>query len=539
MLADQFEIPQFASFEWLANETGFNKKRFDPHEIEKAFDATEKLKVRFDEVNALKDKINERESLLGEPRTSFAELKKINDDLKPLYELWAVASRFNSTVPLWFEGQFSGIESGELENTVEEWIIELKRLQKTQLIEKNKRQAELLQFMQEVLQYFKKYFPMIKTLRTRGLALRHWREIGKQLGFSIDPASVSLFKIIALKLFEDDKLRIIKNISDIAQKEFAVSQALEALDREMKGVEFEFETAPDNETKLTKGIPDIMSRFEEFHLRTNVLKTNPHIRNFNDKLIEIEKTVKNVTELLEEWQAFQRNWLYLNGIFAKSEISKSLNNELKLFSNLDNTYKLTMRGILAAPQVFRIAQREGFLTTLKKQNTDAETVRSGLHIFLGMKRDTFPRLYFISNEELIDIFGRADEIIDHLVQGRSQAFLQSLFEGVDSLRVNPQARSINGMCSKLGELIPFQKSVNTMGSPEQWLQQLEKAMVNEMKYQVFYSYEDMDNDLPTVPTEKRDFGKFMQTKISHERFVKGKALRHWVKKWPGQCIYLA
>ena len=31
----------------------------------------------------------------------------------------------------------------------------------------------------------------------------------------------------------------------------------------------------------------------------------------------------------------------------------------------------------------------------------------------------------------------------------------------------------------------------------------------------------------------------MQTKISHERFVKGRALRHWVKKWPGQCIYLA
>ena len=68
----------------------------------------------------------------------------------------------------------------------------------------------------EVLQYFKKYFPMIKTLRTRGLALRHWRKIGEQLGFSIDPASVSLFKIIALKLYEDDKLRVIKNISDIA-----------------------------------------------------------------------------------------------------------------------------------------------------------------------------------------------------------------------------------------------------------------------------------------------------------------------------------
>lgn len=76
--------------------------------------------------------------------------------------------------------------------------------------------------MFETLGYFKKYLPMIKTLRSKGLVLRHWRTIGQQLGFSIDPASVSLFKILALGLNEEDKLRIIKNISDIAQKEYAV-----------------------------------------------------------------------------------------------------------------------------------------------------------------------------------------------------------------------------------------------------------------------------------------------------------------------------
>ena len=40
--------------------------------------------------------INKREALLSVPKTSFSELKKIQDDLKPLYELWAVASRFNN-----------------------------------------------------------------------------------------------------------------------------------------------------------------------------------------------------------------------------------------------------------------------------------------------------------------------------------------------------------------------------------------------------------------------------------------------------------
>lgn len=90
----------------------------------------------------------------------------------------------------------------------------------------------------------------------------------------------------------------------------------------MKHVEFEFETAPDNETKLCKAIPDINSFFEEFHLRVNVLKTNPHMKNFFEKLYEIEKTVKSVVELLQDFAILQRNWLYLNGIFNRSDINK-------------------------------------------------------------------------------------------------------------------------------------------------------------------------------------------------------------------------
>jgi len=155
--------------------------------------------------------------------------------------------------------------------------------------------------MVETLNYFKDYFPMIRTLRSKGLALRHWRTIGQQIGFSIDPASVQLFKLIALGLHKDDQLKIIKNISDIAQKEYAVAQALDNLDKEMRHVEFDFETAPDNETKLCKGIPDINSLFEEFSLRVNVLRTNPHMKNFFEKLMEIERTVKSVIEILVDF----------------------------------------------------------------------------------------------------------------------------------------------------------------------------------------------------------------------------------------------
>ena len=117
----------------------------------------------------------------------------------------------------------------------------------------------------------------------------------------------------------------------------------------MKHVEFEFETAPDNETKLCKAIPDINSLFEEFHLRVNVLRTNPHMKNFFEKLLEIEKTVKTVIEILVDFAILQRNWLYLNGIFSRSEINKQLANEVKMFTTLDIIFKSNMAGINKQP----------------------------------------------------------------------------------------------------------------------------------------------------------------------------------------------
>lgn len=83
-----------------------------------------------------------------------------------------------------------------------------------------------------------------------------------------------------------------------------MQQALDSLDKEMKSVEFEFETSPDGVTKLCKQINDIVTKFDEFNLRVNVLKTNPHMKNFFDKLLELEKTVKSVTEVIQEWTIF-------------------------------------------------------------------------------------------------------------------------------------------------------------------------------------------------------------------------------------------
>ena len=299
-------------------------KAFDPDEIGHVFVNIEKLKSEYDEVERTTARINKRETLLGVAKTQFSELRVIQDDLKPLFELWLVASRFSRTLPGWVEGKFDQLDAGQIETKIDEWINELKRLQKTNLVAGNPKQQELQKFMFESLNHFKRYGPMLRTLRTKGLAHRHWRDIGRKLEFLIDPGNITLYRLIMLELYDEDKLKTIKQICEIATKEYAVQLALETLDKEMRAVEVEFQLQADGETIVITRLPDLITMFEEFFLRASVLKTNPHIRSFFDRLLEIEKIIKAVVELIHEWAVFQRNFIYLNGIFVLDEIAKSL-----------------------------------------------------------------------------------------------------------------------------------------------------------------------------------------------------------------------
>ena len=70
---------------------------------------------------------------------------------------------------------------------------------------------------------------------------------------------------------------------------------------------------------------------------------------------------------------------------------------------------------------------------LQKIIAECEQLSRGLGEFLEFKREKFPRLYFLSNEEIVEIFG-----MEKLISAsRSSAgapkrtFITNLFEGVE------------------------------------------------------------------------------------------------------------
>lgn len=78
-----------------------------------------------------------------------------------------------------------------------------------------------------------------------------------------------------------------------------------------------------------------------------------------------------------------------------------------------------------------------FIPTLQELNKKLENIQKSLNDFLESKRDQFPRFYFLSNDDLLEIIGQAKDpepINKHI---------KKIFEGINKLKHISNGRGQN------------------------------------------------------------------------------------------------
>lgn len=99
----------------------------------------------------------------------------------------------------------------------------------------------------------------------------------------------------------------------------------------------------------------------------------------------------------------QSVWLYLEPIFSSPDILKHLPTEGTKFQQVDQKWREMMAEIVGEPKVLDFTKKRVFLVSLKECNDILEFVQKGLNAYLEGKRASFPRFYFLSNDELLEI----------------------------------------------------------------------------------------------------------------------------------------
>ena len=119
---------------------------------------------------------------------------------------------------------------------------------------------------------------------------------------------------------------------------------------------------------------------------------------------------------------------------------------------------------------------KGFLNLLYDLNKKFEQIQKNLNQFLEAKRGQFPRFYFLSNDDLLEIIGQSKDpepILQHI---------KKMFEGVATLKIQETGRG-NTKIYEITHLIGNDKEMVEIKffqvdpKVETWL----KKLVNEMR----------------------------------------------------------
>jgi len=179
----------------------------------------------------------------------------------------------------------------------------------------------------------------------------------------------------------------------------------------------------------------------------------------------------NLQAIMDEWITCQRRWIYLENIFSGQDIKKQLVNESLKFEGVDKFFKNLMQRAYKTAQPLKLIKvfKIDLLEHLRHHNKTLDEIEKLLEDYLETKRKDFPRFYFLSNDELLEILANQQKL--EVVQQS----LRKCFDNLFRLEIN-EHMDVVAMFSSEGERVPFYRPTKAKENVEVWLDGVQNNM---------------------------------------------------------------
>ncbi|CAH1117610.1 unnamed protein product [Phaedon cochleariae] len=447
------------------------------------------------------DAFNEEEQAYGFELSQYPLRKQIHDKLTPYKKLYDNATDFLNKHDLWMKSQVGTHEPETIETDVGTCFRNIYKLEK--IFTDKPATLKLATTVREQIEEFKEHMPIIQTLGNPGMKDRHWEKVSEIVGFPIKvDADLTLEKIIDYGL--DDYIDKFETISEAATKENNLEKNLNKMINEWQDIEFCVLVYRDTGTYILSAVDDIQVLLDDHIVKSQTMKNSPYIKPFEVAMLNWETKLQLLQEILDEWLKVQSTWMYLEPIFSSPDIQQQMPEEGRRFSAVDKIWRDLMKTVYSDCKVLSVVEIDKMVERLKKCNNLLELIQRGLNDYLEKKRLYFPRFFFLSNDELLEILSETKD------PTRVQPHLKKCFEGIAKLTFTEDL-DVTEMKSSEGEIVPLVDVIQTAlarGQVEKWLVELETDMKKSVHNMVAASIAD-------YPKVQRD---------------------QWVLKWPGQCV---
>lgn len=469
---------------------------------------------------------NQEEASLGFTKSLFKVYENISNHLFPFYHLLKVCLFLERKIGVWMDGQFEFLNAAETEAIIEDLTKEFLKMQKMFRNKVKQAQAEEsdlkfdgivddpdlhnwpapLKLTSQSIHIIKEFRPaliMMRIMCNDALLKRHWKEMSEIAGFDMTPnAGTSLRKLMNMGLDADiEKYEV---ISAGATKERELLKNLQKMQGEWTDICFKTSIYKDTGLHILTALDDIQVVLDDHILKTLTMRGSVFVRPYETEVKNFYEKLTRINSTIDEWGKVQSQWLYLLPIFSSKDIVSQMPEEGTLFKEVNDTVKRYMDVVVRDPRVMETAGAAGVLEAMIHCIELLEQINDGVVNYLERKRLFFPRFFFLSNDEMLEILSETKDPL------RVQPHLKKCFEAINKLNFDDKLQ-ILAMYSQEGEQIDFVEMIKTKefgGSVEKWLVLVESQMIKSVQEQILKSYKNY--------------------------FVTSR--NTWVQKWPGQVV---
>eukprot|EP00242_Pyramimonas_sp_CCMP2087_P005349 CAMPEP_0198205188 /NCGR_PEP_ID=MMETSP1445-20131203/8681_1 /TAXON_ID=36898 /ORGANISM="Pyramimonas sp., Strain CCMP2087" /LENGTH=1441 /DNA_ID=CAMNT_0043877371 /DNA_START=94 /DNA_END=4415 /DNA_ORIENTATION=+ len=466
----------------------------DPFEV-----VTELEKIQTDvaTMRQRSEQYQEYQKLFNMPMDDFGNLALVEKECANRYGVWKLLFDFETNSHAWTTNPVQSLTIANVLAEVDNAATSAYKMGKAD------KENRVVYRLKDTVDEFKQILPLIEELANQALSDRHWKVIFQLLGAAYDPeVPFSIKDLIDLNVMA--QMEPIQQISTTASKEYSLEKAIDKMYSDWDGVEFRCVAYKDTGTFILGGTDDIQLLLDDQIVKIQSMRASPFIKPFAERASVWEDTLKTLEDMLDNWSTCQSTWQYLEPIFGSEDIMKQMPEEGQKFLAVDQIYRDMMTKANKNPGALIIARDKEALELLQDANVMLDEIQKGLAAYLEVKRISFPRFFFLSNDEMLEILSETKD------PTKVQPHLKKCFEGINSLRFEPNT-DINAMLSVEGEVVPFKTKVEpskTGGAVEKWLVMVEAAMVEAIQDVV-----------------QKSFKAFAMTNRED-----------WVIEWPGQVV---
>ncbi|XP_040542548.1 dynein axonemal heavy chain 17 isoform X5 [Gallus gallus] len=416
----------------------------------------------------------------------YKQLKACHRDVRLLKQLWDMIVLVNTSIDDWKTTRWKDIN-------VEQMDIDCKKFAKDiRSLDKEMRSWDAFTGLDNSVKNMMTSLRAVNELQNPAIRDRHWHELmqATKVNFTMSK-DTTLADLLQLNLhkFEDE----VRGIVDKAVKESGMEKVLSALDSTWATMEFEHEPHSRTGIMLLKSDEVLIETLEDNQVQLQNLMASKYLAFFLQEVSGWQQKLSTADSVISIWFEVQRTWSHLESIFIGSEdIRSQLPEDSRQFDSIDKDFKELMADAVKTPNVIEATNKPGLFSKLEALQKRLAVCEKALAEYLETKRLAFPRFYFVSSADLLDILSNGNEPTE------VSRHLSKLFDSLAKLKfkMSPDKKPLKtalGMFSKEEEFVPLSAECDLSGQVEVWLNRVLDSMRSTLRHlipEAVASYED-------------------------------------------------